>query len=92
MARTCKYTGLNCNNNLALELYSCFEHFEFSKTKQEDRKKILKGNQKYYCSFCFSQNPTSVAFEAGRFIHITAVTKATPIAIEANVVYKDQDE
>ena len=91
MARTCKYTGLNLNNKMAVGVCNkccCFEHFECSKTKQEDREKILKGNQKYFCSLCFSQNPTMVAFEARRSIQITSVTKATPIDIEANVVYK----
>ena len=91
-ARTCKFTGLNLNNKLAVGVCAkCgyFEHFECSKTKQEDRVLILKGEQKYFCSICFSKNPAMVAFDGNKkAIQLTPTTKATPIAIETSVVYK----
>ena len=100
VARTCKYTGLNVNNKLAFGVcVKCgyFEHYECSKTKQEDRELILQGEQNYFCSICFSKNPTLVAFEgykadsipkSPKSIQVTSSTKATPIAIEALVVFK----
>ena len=65
VARNCKYTGLNSSNKLAVgvcDKCGCYEHFECSKTKSEDRDKILKGEHKYYCSICFIKNPTTIAF------------------------------
>ena len=66
VAKACKYNGLNLNNKLAVGVCSkcgLFEHFECSKTKQEDRELILKGQLSYYCSDCFIKNPTSIAFQ-----------------------------
>jgi uncharacterized C2H2 Zn-finger protein len=98
VAKTCKYTGLNSNNKLAVGVCSkCryYEHFECSKTKPEDRELILRGEHKYFCSICFSKNPTLVAFEGiksaastTRSIQLTSSTTATPIAIEASVTFK----
>ena len=66
VAKGCKYTGLNSNNKSAVGVCAkCggFEHFECSKTKQEDREEIQKGNIKYFCSTCFMKNPSSIAFD-----------------------------
>ena len=60
VARTFKFNGLNMNNKMAVGVcskYSCFETFECSRTKQEDRDLILKGEQKYFCSMFFMKNP-----------------------------------
>ena len=67
VARGCKYTGLNSNNKTAVGVCAkcgSFEHFECSKTKQEERDDILRGTQKYFCSICFSNNPSMIAFES----------------------------
>ena len=66
VARGCKYTGLNSNNKTAVGVCAkcgAFEHFECSKTKQEEREDILKGALKYFCSICFSNNPSMITFE-----------------------------
>ena len=71
VAKGCKYTGLNSNNKSAVGVCSkcgCFEDFECSKTKQEDREGILKGVQKYYCSICFMQNPLGIAFDVSPLV------------------------
>ena len=65
VAKGCKYTGLNTKNKSAVGVCSkcgCFEHFECPKTKQEDRDEILRGELKYFCSLCFSKNPSMIAF------------------------------
>ena len=94
VARGCKYTGLNTNNKSAVGVCTkcgSLEHFECSKTKQEDRDEILKGNQKYFCSVCFIQNPSMIALiDAKKFtshsippasiLQVTKTTKAIPIA------------
>ena len=64
-SKSCKYKGLNQNNKLAVGLCSMcgmFEHFDCSKTKNEDRELILKGVIKYFCSECFCGNPAAIAF------------------------------
>ena len=66
VAKGCKYSGINSNNKSAVGVCSkcgCFEHYECSKTRQEDREEIAKGNMKYFCSSCFRKNPSMVAFE-----------------------------
>ena len=97
VAKTCKYTGLNSNNKLAVGVCcrcGYYEHFECSKTKHDDRILILKGEQKYFCSICFSKNPTSVAFEGNNLatsakpIKLTSTTTATPLVVEALVLFK----
>jgi hypothetical protein len=97
VAKGCKYTGINSNNKSAVGVCGkcgSFEHFECSKTKQEDRDEILKGKQEYFCSICFTNNPSMIAFNVKRFIsmkdcnpppasgnilQLTSTTKATPI-------------
>ena len=52
VARVCRYNGINSTNKLAVGLCSrCgnYEHFDCSKTKQEERDEILKGASKYFC-------------------------------------------
>ena len=71
VAKGCKYTGLNSSNKAAVGVCTkCgnYEHFECSRTKQEDREEILKGHQKYFCSICFAKNPSMVVFETRKFI------------------------
>ena len=88
--RGCKYTGLNTSNKSAVGVCrKCggYEHFECSRTKQEDRNDIMSGKQEYFCSLCFMNNPSMVAFNAKKFItmnthtdsalKVTATTKAT---------------
>ena len=85
--RTCKYTGLNVNNKVAFgvcSLCGCYEHFECSKTKPDDRELVVKGDQKYFCSICFSKNPTMIAFEtnknlSNKTIHPPATTTVAQI-------------
>ena len=97
VARTCKFNGLNMNNKMAVGVCSkcsCFEHFECSRTQQEDRDLILKGEQNYFCSMCFMKNPTMVAFKLNKAPNtpkqnqITATAKATHLAIETLVMFK----
>ena len=66
VSRSCKYKGINLNNKVAVGVCSAcgmFEHFDCSKTKEEDRNQIMKGKLKYYCSECFSKNAAAIAFE-----------------------------
>ena len=92
VSRICKYTGLDSSNKSAVGVCRrCggYEHFECSKTKKEDRDDILAGKQEYFCSLCFMNNPSMVAFNAKKSItmnfqpdstlQVTAKTKATPI-------------
>ena len=75
VARGCKYTGINSGNKSAVGTCckcGCFEHYECSKTKQEDREQIVIGRMQYFCSQCFMRNPSSVAFE--RPLHTLAIT------------------
>ena len=58
VAKVCKYTGINSSNKAAVGVCakcSNYEHFECSKTNQEDRDEILKGERKYFCSLCFGK-------------------------------------
>ena len=51
VSRTCKFSGLDRNNKIAVGVCAkcgCFEHFECSKTKPDEREMILKGEQNYY--------------------------------------------
>ena len=107
VAKGCKYTGLNSNNKSAVGACSkCgwFEHFECSKTKQEDRERIQKGEQKYFCTICFMNNPSMIAFDTTpltklsketerSILHITSTTKATPIPppIVPKIIFKCAD-
>ena len=96
VARGCKYTGIQTNNKNAVGMCAkCggFEHFECSKTKQEDREDILKGVIKYFCSLCFASYPSMIAFNFGditqeirsptpsrrSMLQITASTTAVPV-------------
>ena len=107
VARGCKYTGLNSSNKSAVGLCAkcgCFEHFECSKTKQEGREDILKGGLKYFCSLCFSKNPSMVAFDASKMIkgsnpltppapsgsvlQLTSNTKSSPVPHPVDPVVK----
>ena len=104
IAKGCKYTGLNSNNKSAVGVCarcSGFEHFECSKTKQEDREEIQKGGMKYYCSLCFMKNPSSIAFDSNKFIkgpispprgiiQVTSTTKAVPLPtpIDPKIIFK----
>ena len=103
VARECKYTGINSNNKSAVGVCAkcgSLEHFECSKTKPEDREDILKGNLKYFCSICFIQNPSMIAFDANKFLkvsnpskssgvlQITSTAKATPIPHPVDPVVK----
>ena len=92
VAKVCKYTGLRSNNKSAVGICAkCggFEHYECSKTKQETREDIQKGEAQYFCSVCFLKNPSFIAFEASNaskkqispglgIIHVTSKVKAIP--------------
>ena len=57
----CSFQGINPNNKSAVGLCSkCgnVEHFACVKIKPEHKDDILKGIMKYYCSVCFSKNPS----------------------------------
>ena len=106
VAKGCKYTGLNSNNKSAVGICAkCggFEHFECSKTKQETRDDIQKGELQYFCSVCFLKNPSSIAFETSKpakkqispalgIIQVTPKTKALPapttLPLDPKIVYK----
>ena len=80
VAKSCKYNGLNLNNKMAVGVCSkCgqFEHFECSKTKQEDKELILKGQLSYFCSECFLKNPTSIAFHSKKSSVVSDLTPVT---------------
>ena len=60
-SKGCSFQGINPNNKSAVGVCSkCgnFEHFACVKIKQEHKEDILKGIMKYYCSDCFSKNPS----------------------------------
>ena len=79
---------MNLNNKVAVGVCSkCggFEHFECSKTKSDDRELILKGEQRYFCSSCFSKNPALVAFEPNKTINIPRQLKITPCTKAAEI-------
>ena len=66
VAKGCKYPGINSSNKSAVGTCckcGCFELYECSKTKHEDRVEIMKGNIHYYCSVCFMKNPSMAALE-----------------------------
>ena len=104
VAKVCKYTGLNTSNKSAVATCAkcgCFEHFECSKTKQEVREDIQKGELQYFCSICFLKNPSYIAFEASKpkkaqispalgIIQVTSKTLAVPapMPVDAKIVYK----
>ena len=82
VARGCKYTGLNTNNKNAVGVCAkCggVEHFECSKTKHEEREDILRGVMKYFCSVCFSNNPSMIAFSPGEITEEPRVTSPHPV-------------
>ena len=57
----CSFKGLDPNNKSAVGICancSNFEHFACIRIKQEHKDDILKGNMKFYCSECFSKNPS----------------------------------
>ena len=61
VAKNCIYKGLNIGNKDAVGVCAkCgyFEHFGCVKIKTDDREEIKKGNMKYFCSNCFSKNPS----------------------------------
>ena len=106
VAKGCKYTGLNSSNKSAVGVCAkcgCYEHFECSRTRQEDRGEILRGNQRYFCSICFTKNPSMIAFEARKFLEdktsppspgsgsilqVTRSTKAIPSQTPLNPVIR----
>ena len=93
-ARTCKFTGLNMNNKVAVGLCSkcgLFEHFECSKTKQDDRDLILKGEQKYFCTTCFSRNPAMIAFEGNKTDKTDNISKLAESEISNNAITLEEE-
>ena len=67
VAKSCGYQGLNPQNKSAVgHCAKCgnFEHFACVKIKAEHKEDIMKGNMKYYCSVCFSKNPSLISFES----------------------------
>ena len=61
VSRGCSFQGLNPNNKSAVGVCSkcgSFEHFACVRIKAEHKEDILKGIMKYYCSICFSKNPS----------------------------------
>ena len=70
VARGCTYTGLNTNTKAAVgvcDKCGSFEHYVCSKTSNEDRDEILRGNQAYICTMCFMKDPSLVAFDPKTF-------------------------
>ena len=68
VAKNCSYKGLNSNNKSAVGVCAncgnC-EHFGCVKISGEDREDILNGAMKYFCSSCFSKNP-SIAINSSK--------------------------
>ena len=90
VARVCKYTGINSSNKAAVGVCArcgSYEHFECSKTKQEDRDGILKGELKYFCSVCFSKNPSMIAFDTNK-CDKDPVGNTTPPSSSAHIIPK----
>ena len=61
VSKNCIYKGLNTSNkgdDGVCTKCGNFEHFGCVKIKTEDRDDITKGNMKYFCSNCFSKNPS----------------------------------
>ena len=59
--KSCGYKGLNSNNKTAVGICAncCnFEHFGCVKISADDREDIQNGRIKYFCSNCFSKNPS----------------------------------
>ena len=96
VAKACKFQGLDSKNTVAVGLCSrceSFEHYECSKTKQEERDDIQRGRLKYVCSRCFMKNPSKIAlddayqgqiapFPTKAILQVTSKTKAIPIETE----------
>ena len=88
VSRTCKFSGLDRNNKIAVGVCAkcgCFEHFECSKTKPDEREMILKGEQNYYCSSCFSKNPAMIAFGLDKTVNIPKQLKITPALQQSSI-------
>ena len=80
VAKNCKYTGLDSRNKLAVGVCGkcgCYEHFECSKTKSEDKDLILRGDLKYFCSICFIENPAMVAFDGNKIAKVSGKIDCT---------------
>ena len=61
VAKSCNFQGLNPNNKSAVGVCAnCghFEHFSCVGVSQEYKDDIVQGKNKYYCSQCFSRNPS----------------------------------
>ena len=61
VAKSCNFQGLNPNNKSAVGVCdNCghFEHFSCVGVSQEYKDEIVQGKSKYYCSQCFSKNPS----------------------------------
>ena len=57
----CSFKGLDPNNKSAVGVCnkcSNFEHFACIRMKPEHKDDIIKGSMKFYCSECFSKNPS----------------------------------
>ena len=66
VSKGCSFQGLNPNNKSAVGVCAkcgSFEHFACVKIKAEHKEDILKGTMKYYCSACFSKNPSTCSNE-----------------------------
>ena len=63
-AKNCNFQGLNPHNKAAVgTCANCgnFEHFACVKIRSEHKEDITKGTMLYYCSTCFSKNPSNPA-------------------------------
>ena len=61
VSKGCSFQGINPNNKTVVcvcDKCSNFEHFACVKIKPEHKEDILKGSMKYFCSECFSKNPS----------------------------------
>ena len=68
VSKNCQYRGkVNVNNKAAVgKCGKCgeHEHFVCVNIGAEEKEEILKGTTKYFCSECFSDNPSLIASEA----------------------------
>ena len=61
VSKSCKFAGINPNNKTAVatcENCGHFEHFACAKMSSEMKDEVVRGESKYFCSICFSRNPS----------------------------------
>ena len=70
-AKVCNFQGINPQNRAAVGVCAkCgnVEHFACVKIKTDHKEDIIRGVQKYFCSTCFTNNPSLILPETGALV------------------------